>query len=222
MQSVRQRAATGTLRLTAPAAGLGRYTHGELGSYLLIMHDLAYTLFRTAIGACGIAWGARGVVAVQLPEATESATLARLLRAQCGAAARRPAFEMRQTIDDIVALLAGQPRDLRYVRLDLAQVPPFHRSVYAMVREIPPGQTRSYGEVAALCGDRHAARAVGQAMARNPCPIIVPCHRVLAAGGRSGGFSAPGGVGTKLRLLAIEGALPAAGARASGSLALPF
>jgi methylated-DNA-[protein]-cysteine S-methyltransferase len=186
------------------------------------MHDLAYTLFRTAIGACGIAWGASGVVAVQLPEATESATLARLLRVHGGSAARRPALELQRTIDDIVALLAGQPRDLRYVRLDLAPVPPFHRSVYAIVRDIAPGQTRSYGEVAALCGDRHAARAVGQAMARNPFPIIVPCHRVLAAGGRSGGFSARGGVGTKLRLLAIEGALPAPGARTSGTLSLPF
>jgi len=207
--------------MTAPAARPGRYTHALAGSDLLTVQELGYTLFRTAIGACGIAWGARGVVAVQLPEASESATLARLLRAH-GGAARRPAFELKQTIDDIVALLAGQPRDLRYVRLDLAQVPPFHRSVYTIVREIPPGQTRSYGEVAALCGDRHAARAVGQAMARNPFPIVVPCHRVLAAGGRSGGFSARGGVHTKLRLLAIEGALPASPARTSGSLALPF
>jgi len=189
---------------------------------LLTMHDLAYTLFRTAIGACGISWGARGVVAVQLPEATESATLARLLRVHCGAAARRPAFAMQRTIDDIVALLAGQPRDLQYVRLDLAQVPPFHQHVYAIVRQIPPGQTRSYGQVAALCGDRQAARAVGQAMARNPFPIIVPCHRVLAAGGKSGGFSARGGVSTKLRLLAIEGALPAVVAPAAGSFSLGF
>src|SRR6202140_804914 len=186
------------------------------------MHDLAYTLFRTAIGACGIAWGARGVVAVQLPEATESATLARLLRAHCGAGARRPAFEMQRTIDDIVALLAGEPRDLQHVRLDLAQVPPFHRCVYAIVRNIPPGRTRSYGEVAALCGDRLAARAVGQAMARNPFPIIVPCHRVLAAGGKSGGFSARGGVTTKLRLLAIEGALPTSVTPVTGSLSLAF
>jgi len=121
-----------------------------------------------------------------------------------------------------VALLAGQPRDLQYVRLDLAQVPPFHQHVYAIVRQIPPGQTRSYGQVAALCGDRQAARAVGQAMARNPFPIIVPCHRVLAAGGKSGGFSARGGVSTKLRLLAIEGALPAAVAPAAGSFSLGF
>jgi methylated-DNA-[protein]-cysteine S-methyltransferase len=188
----------------------------------LIMHDLAYTLFRTAIGTCGVAWGARGVRSVQLPEATESATLARLLRMHSGAGSRRPAFEISRTVDDIVALLSGQPRDLLHVRLDLAQVPPFHQSVYQVVRNIAPGRTRTYGEVAALCGDRQAARAVGQAMARNPFPIIVPCHRVLAAGGKSGGFSANGGVTTKLRLLAIEGAAPASVAAEAGNFSLAF
>jgi methylated-DNA-[protein]-cysteine S-methyltransferase len=188
----------------------------------LIMHDLAYTLFRTAIGTCGVAWGARGVRSVQLPEATESATLARLLRMHSGAGSRRPAFEISRTVDDIVALLSGQPRDLLHVRLDLAQVPPFHQSVYQVVRNIAPGRTRTYGEVAALCGDRQAARAIGQAMARNPFPIIVPCHRVLAAGGKSGGFSANGGVTTKLRLLAIEGAAPASVAAEAGNFSLAF
>ena len=185
------------------------------------MHDLAYTLFRTSIGACGIAWGARGVVAVQLPEASESATVARLLRAHAGASLQRPVPDQQRIIDDIVALLAGQPRDLRHIRLDLSHVPPFHQRVFEVVRNIAPGSTRSYGEVAALCGERHAARAVGQAMARNPYPIIVPCHRVLAAGGKSGGFSAPGGVTTKLRLLAIEGALSAM-ANPTGNLSLAF
>jgi methylated-DNA-[protein]-cysteine S-methyltransferase len=185
------------------------------------MHELAYTLFRTSIGACGIAWGARGVVAVQLPEASESATVARLLRAHAGASRQHPEPDQRRIIDDIVALLAGQPRDLRHIRLDLRHVPPFHQRVFEVVRNIPPGRTRSYGEVAALCGERHAARAVGQAMARNPYPIIVPCHRVLAAGGKSGGFSAPGGVTTKLRLLAIEGALSAM-ANPAGNLSLAF
>jgi len=186
------------------------------------MHDLAYMLFRTAIGPCGIAWGARGVVALQLPEASESATLARLLRRHSGAGLRRPAREIQRTVDDIVALLAGEPRDLLHVQLDMTSVPPFHRSVYAVVRNIAPGRTRSYGEVAALCGDRHAARAVGQAMARNPFPIIVPCHRVLAAGGKSGGFSANGGVTTKLRLLAIEGARPTSVATEGGNFSLAF
>jgi methylated-DNA-[protein]-cysteine S-methyltransferase len=185
------------------------------------MHDFAYSLFQTAVGSCGIAWGDDGIVAVQLPEASEAATAARLLRAHRTAARRRPDPAQQRNIDDVVALLAGEPRDLRHIRLDLAQVPPFHQRVFEVVRDIPPGRTRSYGEVAALCGQPHAARAVGQAMARNPFPLIVPCHRVLAAGGRSGGFSARGGVSTKLRLLAIEGALcrPAA---SNGNLSLAF
>jgi methylated-DNA-[protein]-cysteine S-methyltransferase len=178
-------------------------------SDLLTMRDLAYALFQTSIGSCGIAWGAQGIAAVQLPEANRSATVARLLRAHRQASSRRPGPDQQRIIDDIVALLAGQARDLRYVRLDVARAPPFHQRVFDVVRDIPPGRTRTYGEVAALCGERHAARAVGQAMARNPFPIIVPCHRVLAAGGKSGGFSAAGGVTTKLRMLAIEGALPA-------------
>jgi methylated-DNA-[protein]-cysteine S-methyltransferase len=185
------------------------------------MHELAYALFRTSIGACGIAWGARGIVAVQLPEAGESATVARLLRAHAGASVQRPGPEQQQIIADIVGLLAGEPRDLRHIRLDQTRVPPFHQRVFAVVRRIAPGQTRSYGEVAVLCGERHAARAVGQAMARNPFPIIVPCHRVLAAGGKSGGFSARGGVTTKLRLLAIEGALSGPVSPA-GNLSLAF
>jgi methylated-DNA-[protein]-cysteine S-methyltransferase len=185
------------------------------------MHEFSYTLFRTAVGTCGIAWGDNGIVAVQLPEASESATAARLLRAHRGAGRRSPGPGQQRSIDDIVALLAGEPRDLRHIRLDLVRVAPFHQRVFEVVRNILPGQTRSYGEVAALCGQRHAARAVGQAMARNPFPLIVPCHRVLAAGGRSGGFSAPGGVTTKLRLLAIEGALSSS-AVSAGNLSLAF
>jgi methylated-DNA-[protein]-cysteine S-methyltransferase len=174
----------------------------------------AYTLFPTAVGSCGLAWGANGIVGVQLPESNPSATLARLLRKLDGdASPAAPSQEIQHTIDGIVALLAGEPRDLLSARLDMSQVPVFFRDVYVIVRRIPPGQTLSYGEVADRCGDRGAARAVGQAMARNPFPIIVPCHRVLAARGRSGGFSANGGVATKMRLLAIEGA---------GNLSLPW
>jgi len=174
----------------------------------------AYTLFSTALGSCAVAWGPNGIVGVQLPETNPSATLARLLRKLGGSASHGPpTAPVQQAIDDIVALLAGEPRDLRAVRLDMDQLPAFFREVYAVVRQILPGQTLSYGEVAARCGDRGAARAVGQAMARNPFPIIVPCHRVLAAHGKSGGFSANGGVHTKMRLLAIEGA---------GNLSLPW
>jgi methylated-DNA-[protein]-cysteine S-methyltransferase len=175
----------------------------------------AYTLFPTAVGTCGLAWGSYGIVGVQLPESNESATLARLLCKEGGnATPGRPTPSVQQTIDDMMALLAGEPRDLLGAVLDMRPIPEFFRHIYAVVRRIPPGRTLSYGEVAAQCGEPGAARSVGQAMARNPYPIIVPCHRVLAAHGRAGGFSAPGGIATKLRLLAIEGA--------AGNLTLPW
>jgi methylated-DNA-[protein]-cysteine S-methyltransferase len=192
-----------------------------------IQMDIDYCLFPTAIGACGIAWGERGIVAVQLPAGHESQTRARLLRLLAGGArpARAPPH-LRRVIDDIDALLAGQARDLRDAVLDMTGLSAFQRRVYEITRAIAPGHTLSYGEVAARCGDSGAARAVGQALGRNPFPIIVPCHRVLAAGGRSGGFSAPGGVTTKLRLLDLEGALGALAhpdtAASHGNLALPF
>lgn len=173
------------------------------------MPNTNYHLFSTAIGTCGIAWHDQGIRAVQLPEASESATLLRLLRIDQTATAGQPPPAFAGTIQDIVALLQGQPRDLRGALLDTHDVPVFHQRVYSVVRAIAAGQTLSYGEVATQCGDAHAARAVGQAMARNPFPLIVPCHRVMAAHGRNGGFSANGGVATKLRLLAIEGATAA-------------
>ena len=113
---------------------------------------------------------------------------------------------MQHAIEGIVALLTGEARDLSDVPLDLDEVPEFHCKVYDVARTIKPGTTLWYGEIAARLGEPDAARAVGQALGRNPIPIIVPCHRVLAADGATGGFSAPGGTATKLRLLAIEGA----------------
>ena len=107
----------------------------------------------------------------------------------------------------MAALLAGEPRDLRFVGLDLERAGEFERRVYEIARAIPPGSTLTYGEIAERLGDPGAAQAVGQSMGRNPWPIVVPCHRVLGAGGKVGGFSAPGGARTKLRMLEIEGAL---------------
>ena len=178
--------------------------------------NTSFTLFPTAIGHCGIAWGERGIVGVWLPETDEpggggrrappTRTRARLLRRRPDAVDSAPPPDVRAAIEKIVALLSGERRDLADVALDLEAVPDFHRRVYAVARTIPPGQTLTYGEVASKLGDPRRAREVGQALARNPFPIVVPCHRVLAAHGRSGGFSAPGGVSTKLRLLEIEGA----------------
>jgi methylated-DNA-[protein]-cysteine S-methyltransferase len=164
-----------------------------------------FALFDTAIGRCGIAWGPHGIGGVQLPETREVETRARLLRQFPNAREAAPPADVQWAIDGIVALLEGEASDLSTVRLDLDRLPPFHRRVYDVARTIPRGATLTYGEIAARLGDRGAARAVGQALGENPCPIVVPCHRVLAAGGKLGGFSANGGVRTKLRLLAIEG-----------------
>jgi methylated-DNA-[protein]-cysteine S-methyltransferase len=165
-----------------------------------------FTLFDTVIGRCGAAWGEGGLAGIQLPEASELETRARMLQRFPAAGEAVAPPEVRSALDDIVALLGGEARDLSGIVLDMAGVPPFHRRVYDAAREIPPGKTLSYGDIAARIGARGAARAVGQALGRNPFAIVVPCHRVLAAGGKPGGFSAQGGVATKLRMLAIEGA----------------
>ena len=165
-----------------------------------------FTLFETAIGCCGIVWSERGIAGVQLPERSEAGTRNRLLRRFPAARDGAPPAEVRRAIDDIVALLGGDRRDFNDVTIDIGALPQFHRRVYEVARRIPAGATLSYGEVAERLGDRNLARDVAEALSQNPCPIIVPCHRVLAAGGKPGGFSAPGGVATKLRLLTIEGA----------------
>jgi methylated-DNA-[protein]-cysteine S-methyltransferase len=157
---------------------------------------MGYTLFDTAIGVCGIAWSERGVVRVQLPEATRDHFR--------GTDEVDPPSHIRESITKIRALLEGEHPDLSTVELDLADQPAFHRKVYEVARSIPPGQTLTYGDIAARVGDPNGARAVGQAMGQNPVPIIVPCHRVVAAGGKIGGFSGSGGKETKLRMLAIE------------------
>jgi O-6-methylguanine DNA methyltransferase len=165
-----------------------------------------FMLFDTAIGRCGIAWGERGVAGVQLPEAGDPETRARMLHRFPAAGEAVPPPEVQRAIDGIVGLLRGEANDLSGVALDMEHVPAFHRRVYEVARTIPPGITLSYGGIAARLGASGAARAVGQALGRNPFPIVVPCHRVLAAGGKIGGFSAEGGITTKRRMLAIEGA----------------
>lgn len=165
----------------------------------------AWEVFATAIGHCGIGWNEHGIASVQLPERSAAATAARLARRLPGSRRLEPPSHVEQAIAGIVALLDGGRPDMRHVRLDLGDSPDFNRSVYDIARGIEPGSTRTYGEIALELGDRALARDVGRALGQNPCPLIVPCHRVLAAGGKAGGFSAPGGTATKLRLLAIEG-----------------
>lgn len=186
--------------------------------YNLDMTNRFLHLFDTSIGTCAIAWGRDGLLAVRLP-ASEGGDLAtRLRKAVAGAEPGEPDAEVAAAITGIRALLSGEKRDLLEIRLDMAGTGPFDRAVYAIARAIPPGRTLTYGEVgrrlpADVLGGmppHTVPRAVGQALGRNPWPIVVPCHRVMAAGGGTGGFSAPGGVDTKLTLLRIEGAsLPA-------------
>ncbi|HTW20967.1 MAG TPA: methylated-DNA--[protein]-cysteine S-methyltransferase [Mycobacteriales bacterium] len=172
------------------------------------MSGESYAIAETVIGPVGIVWGPDGVRGVQLPERTAAATRDRMLKLHPDAQPATPPESVQHAIDGISALVEGRPDDLRDIEVDLADVPEFDRKVYALARECGPGQTTTYGEIAGRLGDPGAARAVGQALGHNPVPLIVPCHRVLAAGGRLGGFSARGGVTTKLRLLDIEGAEP--------------
>jgi methylated-DNA-[protein]-cysteine S-methyltransferase len=165
-----------------------------------------FALFDTALGRCGIAWSGVVVAGVQLPERHHNATRAHLLRRYPDAREASPPTDIRHVIDGIAGLLRGEIRDLSVVALDMTGVPQFDRRVYAIARTIPVGATLTYGDIAARLGDSSVAREVGQSLGQNPFPVIVPCHRVLAAGGKVGGFSAAGGVTTKLRMLDIEGA----------------
>ena len=170
------------------------------------MTDQHFALFDTPIGICGIEWSPRGINGLQLPMGSDEKTRARIRQRHGDIAEAAPTEEVQRAIDRIVKLLAGERDDLRDIALDLNGVPDFNRGVYDIARSIPPGQTMTYGDIAKRLGGVELSRDVGQALGCNPCPIVVPCHRVLAAGQKPGGFSARGGVDTKLKMLAIEGA----------------
>jgi methylated-DNA-[protein]-cysteine S-methyltransferase len=174
-------------------------------------NDIAqYCLFDAAIGTCGLAWTGRGIARVQLPERSRSATERRLADGGVLRAADPP-----PTAATVATLLqryfAGEPVGFDEVVLDLGAAGALAGRIYAATRALKWGETASYGEVARRAGAPGAAQAVGQAMARNRMPVIIPCHRVLASGDRMGGFSAYGGVVTKQRLLELEGVYPGSG-----------
>lgn len=166
----------------------------------------SFALFETPIGTCGVVWGLRGIAGLQLPEQTAMATRLRVVRRWPGVTESPPPAGVQRALDRVQALLAGQAINLEEIPLDLEAAPEFHRRVYEIARKIPPGTTTTYGEIAKRLGSPHDSREVGQALGRNPVAIIVPCHRVLGADGKMGGFSAGGGVATKRRILEIEGA----------------
>jgi methylated-DNA-[protein]-cysteine S-methyltransferase len=170
------------------------------------MSGRGYTIFDTAIGRCGIAWSDSGIVGVQLPEAREIETRRRLFLLYPEARELRPPLNVEVAIEGIATLLRGQSADLADIVLDIGDIPAFNARVYEFARSIPRGETRTYGEVAASLRASGAAHSVAQAISRNPFMIIVPCHRVLEAGGYADRISPNGGSISKRRLLSIEGA----------------
>jgi methylated-DNA-[protein]-cysteine S-methyltransferase len=167
----------------------------------------AFALFETAIGTCGIAWTEQGISNVLLPGRSADQTRHKLAGKYGADAEAEPPPDVASAVAAIVRLLDGEPEGLDEVPLDLTGVPEFNRQVYEVARTIRPGATLCYGDIAARLGQPGAARAVGRAMGDNPCPIVIPCHRVLAADGSLHGFSGYGGIATKRRMLQIEGAL---------------
>ena len=165
-----------------------------------------YAIFDTAGGYCGIAWNEVGISRFQLPSPTREATQSNLLRRSPDALPGTPQAPMTEAIAAAKRYFAGERMDFSPFPLDLHEQAEFFQRIYAAARRVGWGQTTTYGTLAKQLGaGSEMAREVGQAMAKNPVPLIIPCHRVLAAGGKVGGFSAPGGSISKLRMLQLEG-----------------
>jgi methylated-DNA-[protein]-cysteine S-methyltransferase len=170
------------------------------------MAGRGYTIFDTGIGRCGIAWGHSGILGVQLPEAREIETRKRLFQLYPDARELRAPITIEIAIEAITALLRGEATDFSDITLDMTGIHPFNQRVYELTRAIPRGETRTYGDVAVRLGAPGVVHSVAQAISKNPFMVIVPCHRVLEAGGYADRISPYGGVISKRRLLSIEGA----------------
>ncbi len=169
-----------------------------------MVHAAHHTLFETPVGVCAIAWRGTKICGSHLPEATPELTAGRMSKRAGGSTPSAPPPFVKTAIGNVLELLSGTPNDLSAIDLDFTGVEPFALNVYRLSRLIKPGQTRTYGDLAQELGDKSYAQAVGRALGANPFPIIVPCHRILGAGGKLTGFSAGGGLSTKLKLLEIE------------------
>ena len=163
-----------------------------------------FAVFDTALGRCALVAGPEGMLGVMLPSSDERVLRGRIARLYPYAVERAPRGAVADAVGRIQQLLALGEADLSPIELDLSRIGGFEKQVYQIAREVPPGRTITYGEIARRIGDVAHSRRVGQALGRNPWPIVVPCHRVLGADGKAGGFSAPGGVDTKMRMLALE------------------
>ena len=166
-----------------------------------------FHLFQTAFGAAGLAWGPRGVLAVAFPGEEPGPVRALLVKRAPDAAETKPPAAVKKICNDIATLFDGGRPAFTDVVLDEEDLPAFDREVWRLTRTVPVGETRTYGDIARALGDVALSQRVGQALGRNPFPVIVPCHRVVGAGGRMTGFSAAGGVEAKRRLLKLEGAI---------------
>jgi methylated-DNA-[protein]-cysteine S-methyltransferase len=178
-------------------------------------------IFDTKIGQCAIVWSAQGLTHVHLPEESIGALKRHMEGHRVVMTTDGEPPWVAQALNEFRNLLEKGKACFDAIPLDMETIPPFHKKVYTEAMRLKPGQVASYGEIASRCGKKGAARAVGQAMAHNPLPLIVPCHRVIAAGGKAGGFSSFGGTKTKFRLLEIEGYTPGEIKGPSGGLPDP-
>lgn len=165
-----------------------------------------YHVFETAHGFCAVAWNDKGITRFRLPEPNAEATEQSLLRRMSNAVPAAPPPGVARAVDAATRYFSGEKTDFNDVPLDLGEQSELFERIYAAARRLGWGETTTYGAMAKQIGDGwEIARDVGQAMAKNPIPLIIPCHRVLAAGGKIGGFSAPGGSKTKKKMLEMEG-----------------
>ncbi|MBD8064361.1 MGMT family protein [Devosia sp. PTR5] len=167
-----------------------------------------FAIASTDLGEFGFGWSSKGIARLNLPGEPAVSIAERFVG--LGYSAAVPPEAVSELIQEVRRYCEGQKVEFQHVALDLTGVSPFYQRVYARLRELGWGKTTTYGDLAAELGDVRLARAIGQAMGANPVPLIIPCHRVLASSGKPGGFSAPGGTSSKLRMLALEGVQPGA------------
>lgn len=174
----------------------------------MINSNAGWITFQTSMGICGISWNAYGIASFHLPEAS-GVQIEKLLKKISGnvhASSSLPLW-IKEIIRKVKAHLRGNPQDFSDAPLHLNGVAEFRRSVYKAAQKIPSGKVMTYAELAKTIGRPRAARAVGTALAKNPIPLIIPCHRIISSSGKLGGFSASGGLGMKAAILACEKAL---------------
>lgn len=162
-------------------------------------------VFETALGFMAVGWSASGITRVWLAERDRAAVERRLAQRAAGVPDLAPPLAIAAVVERLKEYAAGTPVDFSGTPIDLAGVDDFRLAIYDAAKRLRYGETVTYGELARRAGHDGMARETGAALGANPLPIVIPCHRILAAGNKIGGFSAPGGSATKERMLAMEG-----------------